>query len=384
MKKYIALVLAAVLVLGIFTGWGNNGNKETESQTDEKATESVNSAENNTEDSTQSSTENSTENQNVAGTEQLTTENGQESSVLACPSVNGKLHVEGSKLVDQNNTGVQLRGVSTHGLAWYPQYVTNDCFATLKSFGANVVRLAMYTYESGGYCTDGDRQQLETLVQNGVQYALNNDMYVIIDWHVLNEGNPNRYSDVAKTFFAKMAQQYASYNNVIYEICNEPCKGATWGDVKFYASEVIPSIRSYDKDAVILIGTPNWSQDVDEAVKDPVTGYDNVMYTLHFYAGTHKDNIRNKLTAARNAGTPVFISEFSICDASGNGGIDSTSANAWKKLINDNNVSYVGWSLCNKAETSALIASSCSKLSGWTDSELSETGKWLRNFIAGK
>lgn len=136
----------------------------------------------------------------MADTEQLTTENGQESSVLACPSVNGKLHVEGSKLVDQNNNEVQLRGVSTHGLAWYPQYVTNDCFATLKSFGANVVRLAMYTYESGGYCTDGDRQQLETLVQNGVQYALNNDMYVIIDWHVLNEGNPNRYSDVAKTF----------------------------------------------------------------------------------------------------------------------------------------------------------------------------------------
>ena len=189
MKKYIALVLAAVLVLGIFTGCGNKGNKETESQTDEKATESVNSAENNTEDSTQSSTENSTENQNVADTEQLTTENGQESSVLACPSVNGKLHVEGSKLVDQNNNEVQLRGVSTHGLAWYPQYVTKDCFATLKSFGANVVRLAMYTYESGGYCTDGDRQQLETLVQNGVQYALNNDMYVIIDWHVLNEGN---------------------------------------------------------------------------------------------------------------------------------------------------------------------------------------------------
>lgn len=227
----------------------------------------------------------------MADTEQLTTENGQESSVLACPSVNGKLHVEGSKLVDQNNNEVQLRGVSTHGLAWYPQYVTNDCFATLKSWGANVVRLAMYTYESGGYCTDGDRQQLETLVQKGVQYAFDNDMYVIIDWHVLNEGNPNRYSDVAKTF-CQMAQQYASYNNVIYEVCNEPCNGATWGDVKFYASEVIPSIRSYDKDAVILIGTPNWSQDVDEAVKGPVTGYDNIMYTLHFYAATNKEDLQ--------------------------------------------------------------------------------------------
>lgn len=341
MKKYIALVLAAVLVLGIFTGCGNKGNKETGSQTDEKATESVNSAENNTEDSTQSSTEN----QNVADTEQLTTENGQESSVLACPSVNGKLHVEGSKLVDQNNNEVQLRGVSTHGLAWYPQYVTNDCFATLKSFGANVVRLAMYTYESGGYCTDGDRQQLETLVQNGVQYALNNDMYVIIDWHVLNDGNPNRYSDVAKTFFAKMAQQYASYNNVIYEICNEPCKGATWGDVKFYASEVIPSIRSYDKDAVILIGTPNWSRDVDEAVKDPVTGYDNIMYTLHFYAETHKEDLQNKLKSAADAGLPIFVSEFGICSDDGNGQVDIDSTNSWISLLDSYGISYVCWNL---------------------------------------
>ena len=373
MKKYIALVLAAVLVLGIFTGCGNKGNKETESQTDEKATESVNSAENNTEDSTQSSTEN----QNVADTEQLTTENGQESSVLACPSVNGKLHVEGSKLVDQNNNEVQLRGVSTHGLAWYPQYVTNDCFATLKSFGANVVRLAMYTYESGGYCTDGDRQQLETLVQNGVQYALNNDMYVIIDWHVLNEGNPNRYSDVAKTFFAKMAQQYASYNNVIYEICNEPCKGATWGDVKFYASEVIPSIRSYDKDAVILIGTPNWSQDVDEAVKDPVTGYDNIMYTLHFYAATHKEDLQNKLKSAADAGLPIFVSEFGICSADGNGQVDIDSANSWISLLDSYGISYVCWNLSNKDEKSALLTPACDKTSGFTYEDLSDEGKWL-------
>ena len=368
-----ANLLAAVLVLGIFTGCGNKGNKETESQTDEKATESVNSAENNTEDSTQSSTEN----QNVADTEQLTTENGQESSVLACPSVNGKLHVEGSKLVDQNNNEVQLRGVSTHGLAWYPQYVTNDCFATLKSFGANVVRLAMYTYESGGYCTDGDRQQLETLVQNGVQYALNNDMYVIIDWHVLNEGNPNRYSDVAKTFFAKMAQQYASYNNVIYEICNEPCKGATWGDVKFYASEVIPSIRSYDKDAVILIGTPNWSQDVDEAVKDPVTGYDNIMYTLHFYAETHKEDLQNKLKSAADAGLPIFVSEFGICSADGNGQVDIDSANSWISLLDSYGISYVCWNLSNKDEKSALLTPACDKTSGFTYEDLSDEGKWL-------
>ena len=209
-------------------------------------------------------------------------------------------------------------------------------------------------------------------------------MYVIIDWHILSDGNPNTYKDKAVKFFNKMSKKYSKNVNVIYEICNEPNGGVDWNTIKTYADTIISTIRKNSPNAIILVGTPTWSQDVDAVAANPVANKKNVMYTLHFYAGTHKDNIRNKLTAARNAGTPVFISEFSICDASGKGGIDSTSANAWKKLINDNNVSYVGWSLCNKAETSALIASSCSKLSGWTDSELSETGKWLRNFIAGK
>ena len=209
-------------------------------------------------------------------------------------------------------------------------------------------------------------------------------MYVIIDWHILSDGNPDTYKDEAVKFFNKMSKKYSKNVNIIYEICNEPNGGVDWNTIKAYADTIISTIRKNSPDAIILVGTPTWSQDVDAVAANPVANKKNVMYTLHFYAGTHKDNIRNKLTTARNAGTPVFISEFSICDASGNGGIDYTSANAWKKLINDNNVSYVGWSLCNKTETSALIASSCSKLSGWNDWELSETGKWLRNFIAGK
>ena len=182
---------------------------------------------------------------------------------------------------------------------------------------------------------------------------------------------------MAKTFFAKMAQQYASYNNVIYEICNEPCNGATWGDVKFYASEVIPSIRSYDKDAVILIGTPNWSRDVDEAVKDPVTGYDNIMYTLHFYAATHKEDLQNKLKSAADAGLPIFVSEFGICSDDGNGQVDIDSANSWISLLDSYGISYVCWNLSNKEEKSALLTPACDKTSGFTYEDLSDEGKWL-------
>ena len=296
----------------------------------------------------------------------------------------GQLSVKGVDLVDKNGSKYQLKGVSTHGLQWFPQYVNKDAFKTLRdNWGANVVRLAMYTGENG-YCSGGSKADLEAKIDEGVKAASELGMYVIIDWHILSDGNPDTYKDEAVKFFNKMSKKYSKNVNVIYEICNEPNGGVDWNTIKTYADTIISTIRKNSPNAIILVGTPTWSQDVDAVAANPVANKKNVMYTLHFYAGTHKDNIRNKLTAARNAGTPVFISEFSICDASGNGGIDGTSANAWKKLINDNNVSYVGWSLCNKAETSALIASSCSKLSGWTDSELSETGKWLRNFIAGK
>ena len=296
----------------------------------------------------------------------------------------GQLSVKGVDLVDKNGSKYQLKGVSTHGLQWFPQYVNKDAFKTLRdNWGANVVRLAMYTGENG-YCNGGSKADLEAKIDEGVKAASELGMYVIIDWHILSDGNPDTYKDEAVKFFNKMSKKYSKNVNVIYEICNEPNGGVDWNTIKTYADTIISTIRKNSPNAIILVGTPTWSQDVDAVAANPVANKKNVMYTLHFYAGTHKDNIRNKLTAARKAGTPVFISEFSICDASGNGGIDGTSANAWKKLINDNNVSYVGWSLCNKAETSALIASSCSKLSGWTDSELSETGKWLRNFIAGK
>lgn len=370
MSKKLAVLLVVVMMFGILTGCGNKKDAEpTESVTESVTEESEPMTE--TEEATEA----------VPETEQITTEDGQEFTNLACPSVNGRLHVEGGKLCDEKGNEVQLRGVSTHGLAWFPQYVNSECFATLKSWGANVIRLAMYTYENGGYCTDGDQQQLKTLVENGVQYATDNDMYVIIDWHVLNEGNPNRYSDRAREFFAEMAQKYASNNNVIYEICNEPCNGATWDDVKFYASETIPSIRSYDKNAVILIGTPNWSQDIESAVNDPVTGYDNIMYTLHFYAATHKEDLQNKLKSAADAGLPIFVSEYGICDASGNGQIDVESANNWINLLDSYGISYVCWNLSNKDESSAIIASSCDKTSGFTYEELSQEGQWLYGML---
>ena len=296
----------------------------------------------------------------------------------------GKLSVNGTRLVDKNGKSYQLKGVSTHGIAWYPQYVSKAAFKTLRDdWGANMIRLAMYTAEYNGYCSGGDKNELESLVNSGVKACTELGMYAIIDWHILSDGNPNQNKSAAKSFFRKMAQKYQSYNNVIYEICNEPNGGTTWSQIKSYADDIIAVIREYDKDAIIIVGTPTWSQNVEQAAKNPVKNGKNVMYAVHFYAATHKQWLRDKVKSAINSGAPVFVSEFSICDSSGNGSIDYTEANKWKSFINDNNLSYAGWSLSNKAETSALIKSGCNKTSGWSKSDLSDTGKWLRSMIKG-
>ena len=292
----------------------------------------------------------------------------------------GALSVKGVDLVDESGKLYQLKGVSTHGIAWFPDYVNEESFRTFRDkWGANLIRLAMYTGESGGYCSDGNKEDLKALVEKGVEYASKLGMYVIIDWHILSDNNPKTNQDDAILFFDEMSKKYADYKNVLYEICNEPNGGTKWQDIKEYAEKVIPVIRKNAPDAVIIVGTPTWSQDVDKAAEDPIEGEKNIMYTLHFYAATHKDNLRDKLTEARDKGLPIFISEFSICDASGNGAIDYESANAWYQLIEDYGLSYAAWNISNKAESSALIRSDCEKTSDWSDDELSETGLWIKN-----
>ncbi len=301
---------------------------------------------------------------------------------LACPSVNGKLQVIGTQLSDKNGDPVQLRGVSTHGLAWFPEYVNQDCVNDLKSWGANLLRLAMYTAESGGYCTDGDPEELKDLVRAGVEYATNADMYAIVDWHILSEGTPATYQSEAESFFDEMSKEFADHDNVLYEICNEP-NTADWPEIKAYAEEIIPIIRANDPDAVIIVGTPNWSQDVDQAAADPITDQENIMYTLHFYAATHKDDLRDKMIAALDDGLPIFVTEFGICDASGNGDLDIDSANEWIRLMNEYDVSYAVWNLSNKEESSSILDSGVSKTSGFAYEDLSESGKWVYDMLKG-
>lgn len=296
----------------------------------------------------------------------------------------GALKVDGASLVDQNGDPIQLYGMSTHGIAWFPQFVSHDSFQTLRDdWNTNCVRLAMYTHEYNGYCAGGDQDYLKSLVRTGVDAATELGMYVIIDWHVLQEQDPNVYKEQALDFFKEMSETYADHTNVLYEICNEPNGYASWDSVKSYAEEVIPVIRENDPDAVIIVGTPTWSQDIDKAQANPLDE-DNILYALHFYAGTHKDVLWNRLDSCVQNGLPVFISEFGMCDASGNGANDFDSAKSWFDVIEKYNISFCCWNLANKDESSSVFKASCTKVSDWTEEDLNESGKWIRDYFRSK
>ena len=312
-----------------------------------------------------------------------------EPAVSEAPSVDdstpygqhGALHVENGKLTGADGNTVQLYGMSTHGIAWFPQYINYDSFRTLRDdWNTNCIRLAMYTAEYGGYCAGGDKEQLKQLVRDGVSYATELGMYVIVDWHILSDCDPNQNKDEAIAFFREMSEAFADNDNVLYEICNEPNSGTSWDSIKSYAEEVIPVIREQKPDAVILVGTPTWSQEIDKAAASPLT-FDNVMYTLHFYAGTHKDDLRNRLETCAQNNLPVFVSEFGMCDASGNGANDFDSTTKWLDLLNKYQISFCCWNLANKDESSSVFKAASTALSDWTDEDFNESGRWIREYF---
>jgi endoglucanase len=307
----------------------------------------------------------------------------------------GRLGVADGRLIDEAGSPVQLRGMSTAGLQWFGGVVDRAAFAALaKDWKCDVVRLALYVGENG-YAARAD---LKDLVKKGVDLATELGLYVIIDWHVLNPGDPTHpvYSG-ALAFFEEMAAAYGSRANVIYEIMNEPNGGVTWeGGLKSYAEDLVAAIRAIDPDNLILIGSGTWSQDVDQAAADPVDGT-NLMYTAHFYAGTHGEGLRQKISRALDLGAAVFISEWGTSRASGTGGVFKRESDEWLDFLDERGISWVNWSLCNKDETSAALESGKQGakkraplvpdspgqdgLAVWSAQQLSESGAYVRERI---
>lgn len=289
----------------------------------------------------------------------------------------GQLKVVNGQLCDNNGNAIQLKGMSSHGLSWYP--FGNDTVKNLvNDWHISVVRAAMYPTEYNGYITNpAVKDQVKKIVADAVKYGI----YVIIDWHCLNDGsnNPQNHQTQAIAFFEEMAQAYKNYPNVIYEICNEPNGGVTWKDnIKPYAEKVIPAIRKYDAKNIIIVGTDTYSQGVKAAADDPLN-YSNIMYALHFYAGTHKQWLRDNAEYALNKKIALFVSEWGTTDASGQGAVDKTESQVWVDWMNSHKISWVNWSISTKGEPCSALTTSANLNGPWSSSDLTESGAWVKS-----
>jgi endoglucanase len=311
-------------------------------------------------------------------------------------------------LCDKDGDPIQLRGMSTHGLQWYPDILNNNAFAALSDdWGSNVIRLAMYVAE-GGYATNPE--VTKNRVINGIDLAIANDMYVVVDWHVLTPGDPNADTyQGAMAFFKEISEKYPNDPHIIYELANEPNNGnpgvtndaAGWEKVKSYAEPIIKMLRDSGNTNLVIVGSPNWSQRPDLAANNPINDT-NTIYTVHFYTGTHqpsadsndRGNVMSNARYALEHGVAVFASEWGTSEASGNNGPYLNEADVWLEFLNSNNISWCNWSLTNKNETSGSFIPFISGKSAatslnpgddqvWAANELSVSGEYARARIKG-
>lgn len=294
-------------------------------------------------------------------------------------SLHGQLRVEGSQIVDQNNKAVQLRGMSLFWSQWMGQYYTPEVVAWLKKdWQITVVRAAMGIEDYDGYLINPDIEKQKTFTI--IDAAIEQGIYVIVDWHSHHAEN---YEEEAKTFFTEVAQKYGDEPNLIYELYNEPLD-VSWNDVlKPYHEAVLAEIRKYDPDNIVVCGTRNWSQDIDEVIGNEIED-DNIAYTLHYYAATHKQELRDKAQQALDNNIAIFVTEFGTTDYSGDGFIDVEESTTWWEFLDTNKISWCNWSVADKEENSAILKPNASTTGEWQESDITTSGLLVREELRSK
>lgn len=286
----------------------------------------------------------------------------------------GQLQVRGSQLCDQNGQPVVLRGVSLGWHNLWPRFYNKGAVDELTNkWHASVIRAAMGVKIEDNYLENPSfALQCMTPV---IEEAIKDGVYVIIDWHA-----HDMYTDKAAEFFGKMSAKYGKYPNVIYELFNEPVEDS-WESLKQYATTVIKAIRANDPDNIILMGCPHWDQDIDKVAASPIEGVSNVMYTVHFYAATHKQYLRDRMQKAVEGGLPVFVSECAGMEASGDGPLNEEEYDKWIDLMERLKISWVNWSLSDKNETCSMLLPRAKADGNWTDDVIKPWGKLVRKTL---
>ncbi|MBN1610484.1 MAG: glycoside hydrolase family 5 protein [Polyangiaceae bacterium] len=298
--------------------------------------------------------------------------------------VHDALHVEDTALVDASGAPVTLQGISgywTNWQTWHPEQNAAALRWLRDHWNVSVVRAAMGVGpEEGGYLEEPSFNR--GAVEAAIAAAVDAGIYVIVDWH---DHVAHTHASEAEEFFKSIAETYGHLPNVLYETYNEPLETASWADdVKPYHERIVATIRERDPDNVILLGSPSWSQDVDVAAADPVAGED-LMYTLHFYACTHQDEIRAKASQALSLGLPLFVTEWGATSAEKGEEtwVCEVEAQLWQDWMNAHSISSLAWSLCSMdTEANCIVRPSTSDSGNW-DARLAGHGPFVRDKLQG-
>ena len=290
--------------------------------------------------------------------------------------IHGLLQVEGNRIVNKNGDAVSLAGNS---FFWSndnwggERYYTTEVVSWLQEdWNTTIVRAAMGVEDSGGYLDNktANKERVQTIVDAAIDVGL----YVIIDWH---SHHAEDNTDEAVNFFQEMATLYGEYDNVIYEIYNEPLDISWSNTIKPYALSVISAIRAIDPDNLIVVGTPEWSQRVDLAAADPITEFSNIAYTLHFYTIYHHQWLRDRASAALENGIALLITEWGLIGYS----LIDSEANEWMTWCFNNKMSHCNWAVNDKQEEWSILVPGASTSGGWSDDNLTDSGKLARSII---
>jgi endoglucanase len=294
-------------------------------------------------------------------------------------ALHGQLSVQNGNLVDQAGAPVQLKGVSTMWLNWESSYASSkDGLRWLRdNWGLSVIRAAMGIEPTGAYLTNptGMANNVRTVVRNAIDLGV----YVIIDWH---DHTGEAHVEQATDYFAAAAEEFGAYPNVFYETYNEPLQ-VSWADVvKPYHETVSAAIREKDPDNIIILGTPVWSQAVNQAADNPVAGT-NLMYTVHFYSCDHRASQRALALYARQRQVPIFVTEWGATRSDGgtdpSGMLCLDEAQLWHDFMNEHAISWAAWKLDDCRDLSCLFNPSAPRSGGWTDQWLNGHGPFVRD-----
>lgn len=310
----------------------------------------------------------------------------------------GALRVEKGEIVDASGEPTQLAGMSLFWSGWMGQFYNRKAVSTLASdWKSSVIRAAVGVEGNSNYLVA--KQANLDRTDSVVQAAIDNGIYVIIDWH---DHHAHLHTAEAVAFFQRMATKWGKHPNVLYEIFNEPMGdqaptdanpdgefAVEWSAIEAYSDTVIAAIRAIDSSNLILVGTPSWCQYPTDAIGSFLNDkYTNLVYTLHFYAGSHGSSLRTTANTAMRAGLALFISEWGTTNADGGqptgtskGKVYTAESATWLSWAKTNNLSWCNWSVANKNEGSAAFLPNAGAKGWWPDSVLSPSGLWVREQI---